>query len=86
MPREQPSATQATPASMTTRGPKRSIHRPSSGLSTAARMKPKENAAAVAPRSQPNSSTIGGNSSENAVRALTPIAIVTNATPTITQP
>src|ERR671929_246518 len=71
-----PSATQPTPASSTGRGPKRSIHLPRSGLSTAARMKPNEKAAAVAPRSQPNSSTIGGKSSENAVRALTPIAMV----------
>ena len=38
------------------------------------------------PRSQPNSSRIGGNSSEKAVRALTPIAMVTKATPTMIQP
>ena len=48
--------------------------------------KPKENAPAVTPRSQPNSPMIGGNSSENAVRALTPIAMVTNTTATIIQP
>ena len=41
---------------------------------------------AIVARSQPNSSRIGGNSSENAVRALTPIAMVTNATATTTQP
>ena len=45
-----------------------------------------ENAAAVTPRSQPKSSSSGGNSSENAVRALTPSAKVTKATATITQP
>ena len=47
---------------------------------------PIENAAAVTPRSHPNSSRIGANSNENEVRALTPIAIVTNATATTTQP
>ena len=35
------------------------------------------------PRSQPNSSRIGGNSSENAVRALTPTPMVTKTTATI---
>ena len=75
-----------TPSSITTRGPRRSIKRPTKGLSAAETRKPNENAPAVTPRSQPNSSRIGGKSSENAVRALTPIAIVTNATPTITQP
>ena len=48
--------------------------------------KPKENAPAVTPRSQPNSSRIGGKSKEKAVRALTPTPIVTKATATTTQP
>ena len=48
--------------------------------------KPIENAAAVTPRSQPNSSRIGAKRSENAVRALTPIAMVTKATAITTQP
>jgi hypothetical protein len=47
---------------------------------------PNENAPATMPCSQPNSSTITGNSREKAVRALTPTAIVTNATATRTQP
>ena len=37
-------------------------------------------------RDQPNSSRIEGKKSENAVRALTTIPIVTNAVPTRTQP
>jgi len=41
---------------------------------------------ATMPRSQPNSSRIGGNNSENAVRALMPIAIVMKATATMIQP
>ena len=48
--------------------------------------KPNEKAPAVTPRSQPNSERIGGKNSENAVRALTPIAMVTNVTATISQP
>ncbi len=76
----------ATPISITTSGPRRSISRPSAGLSTAETRKPKEKAPAVTPRSQPNSSRIGGNSSEKAVRALTPMPMVTKATPTMTQP
>ncbi len=48
--------------------------------------KPKENAPAVTPRSQPNSERIGGKNSEKAVRALTPIAMVTKTTATMTQP
>jgi hypothetical protein len=40
----------------------------------------------MTPRSQPNSSRIGGKNSENAVRAFTPRAIVTKATATTTQP
>ena len=81
-----PDAMRPTPTSITTRGPWRSIQRPTSGLSAAETRKPKENAPAVRPRSQPNSSRIGGKSSEKAVRALTPSAMVTNATATSTQP
>jgi hypothetical protein len=40
----------------------------------------------VSPRGQLNSSRIGGNSSENTVRALTPMPIVTNATAMTIQP
>ena len=76
----------ATPISITTRGPRRSIRRPSEGVRTAETRKPKEKAPAVTPRSQPNSARIGGKSSENTVRALTPTAIVTKATATTTQP
>ncbi len=75
-----------TPISITTRGPRRSIIRPSDGLRTAETRKPNENAPAVTPRSQPNSSRMGGNRSENAVRALTPMPMVTNAHATTTQP
>ena len=71
---------------MTRRGPERSIIRPISGLMTAATRKPNENAPAVTPRSQPNSSRIGENSNEKAVRALTPMAMVTNVTPMMIQP
>ena len=45
-----------------------------------------EKAPAAVPRSQPNSLISGTISNENAVRAVTPIAIVTNATAMITQP
>ena len=75
-----------TPASRITSGPYRSIMRPSSGLRIAEMKKPNENAPAVTPRAQPNSSRMGGNSSENAVRALTPILMVMKATTTMTQP
>src|SRR2546426_10848597 len=61
-----------TPISITTRGPRRSISRPREGLRTAETRKPKENAPAVTPRSQPNSSRIGGESSEKAGRAVNP--------------
>jgi hypothetical protein len=74
------------PSSITARGPKRSIIRPIRGLAAPEARKPNEKAPAVTPRSQPNSSTIGGKSSENDVRALTPIAMVTNVTPTMIQP
>jgi len=56
------------------------------GLSAAETRKPNENAPAVTPRDQPNSSRIGGKNSENAVRALTPTPIVTNAIATMNQP
>ena len=74
------------PITITKRGPRRSIRRPTSGLRKAETRKPNEKAPAVSPRSQPNSARIGGNSRENAVRALTPIAIVTNPAATTTQP
>lgn len=75
-----------TPVPMTMRGPLRSINRPASGLSSAETKKPNENAPAVRPRSQPNSSINGGSNSEKAVRAVTAIAIVMKAMPMITQP
>jgi hypothetical protein len=75
-----------TPLPMTTRGPFLSMSRPKMGATTAETRKPKEKAPATSPRSQPNSSMSGGNSSENAVRAVTAIAIVTNAIPTSSHP
>jgi hypothetical protein len=60
--------------------------RPISGLTAPETTKPKEKAPAVTPRSHPNSEMIGGKNNENAVRALTPIAMVTNVTTTISQP
>src|SRR5204862_6773018 len=60
--------------------------RPISGLTAPDTTKPNEKAPAVTPRSHPNSEMIGGKNSENAVRALTPIAMVTKVTPTISQP
>ncbi len=60
--------------------------RPSSGVIAADTRKPNEKAPAVTARSQRNSSRIGGNSSEKAVRALTPMPIDTNTTATISQP
>ncbi len=81
-----PAAVTSTPISITKRGPCRSISRPMIGLSTADTRKPKEKAPAASPRSQPNSSTIGGNISEKAVRADTPRATVTKPTAMITHP
>ena len=81
-----PEAIIATPSPITARGPWRSISQPSVGLSSAETTKPKENAPAMTPRSQPNSPRIGGNSSENAVRALTPMPVLTKATATMIQP
>src|SRR5690349_19541114 len=60
--------------------------RPIKGLTAADTTKPNEKAPAVMPRSHPNSEMIGGKNSENAVRALTPIAMVTNVTATMSQP
>jgi hypothetical protein len=71
---------------MTQRGPRRSITAPIHGVKSVDTRKPTEKAPAVRPRSQPNSSRIGGNRSENDVRALTPRAMVTNAMATTTQP
>ena len=56
------------------------------GLAMAEAMKPKENAPAVTPLLQPNSFNIGGNCSENAVLALTPMPMVTKVTVTMTRP
>ncbi len=84
--RVKPDATRPTPISTTIRGPLRSISRPRKELATAVTRKPNENAPAVTPCAQPNSSRIGGRSNEKAVRALTPTAMVTKATATITQP
>ena len=81
-----PPAISATPSSITARGPARSIKRPISGLTAPDTRKPNEKAPAVTPRSHPNSSMIGGKNSEKAVRALTPIAMVTNVTTTMIQP
>ncbi len=81
-----PAAIITTPNSITVRGPVRSISRPISGLNTADIRNPNENAPAVTPRCQPNSSTIGENSSEKNVRAFTPMPIVTNVTATMIQP
>jgi len=74
------------PISVTVRGPWLSIIRPKSGLRSADRKKPNEKTPAVTPRSHPNSPRIGGYNNENAVRALTPMAMVTNTTPTTSQP
>src|SRR5215813_6331118 len=81
-----PAASRATPDSIIGRGPWRSTQRPRKGLMSAETRKPNENAPAVRPRDQPNSSMSGGKNNENAVRAFTLSPIVTKATPTITQP
>ena len=60
--------------------------RPTTGLITADTRKPKEKAPAARPRSQPNSSTMGGNIREKAVRVVTLTATVRNAIAMITQP
>jgi hypothetical protein len=62
------------------------ISRPRRGPRSAETKKPNENAPAVRPRGQLNSSRIGGKRSENAVRALTPMPMVTKATATTDQP
>ena len=62
------------------------MSRPSDGLSAAETRKPNEKAPAMTPRSQPNSSRIGGKRRENAVRALIPTPMVTKTTATTTQP
>ena len=56
------------------------------GLIAAVTTNPNENAPAVTPRSQPNSEMMGGKNSEKAVRALTPMAMVTKVAATTTQP
>ena len=62
------------------------MSRPRAGLRAAETRKPKEKAPAVTPRSQPNSSRMGGKSREKAVRALTPTPMVMKHTATMTQP
>jgi hypothetical protein len=84
--RANPLPIMATPRRMSTRAPLRSMSQPSQGENGVETMKPTAKAPAVRPRSQPNSSRIGGNKRENAVRALTPTPIVTKAQATITQP
>ncbi len=81
-----PPAISATPSSITARGPARSIKRPISGATAPETRNPNEKAPAVTPRSQPNSSMMGGKNSEKAVRALTPIAMVMNVTAMMIQP
>ena len=49
---------------MTMRGPRWSIARPTAGVTKADTRSRNENAPAVTPRPQPNSSSIAGNSSE----------------------
>ena len=60
--------------------------RPMVGLRIDDTTNPNENAPAVTPRSQWNSSRMGGNSNENAVRAFTPMPMETNVTATMIQP
>ena len=81
-----PPPIRTTPSSITARGPARSISLPISGLTMPDTTKPKEKAPAVTPRSQPNSSRMGGKSREKAVRALTPTPMVMKHTATMTQP
>ena len=81
-----PVLTSIAPSGITTRGPQRSINMPTMGAYTVAARKPHEKAAAVLPRSQPNSARMGGNNKEKVVRVFTPIASVTKATATTAQP
>ena len=84
--RIRPPPTRTDPAVITRPGPNRLIATPRKGANSIEVTKPTEKIAAVSARGQPNSSRIGGNRSEKAVRTLTPTPIVTNATETITQP
>jgi hypothetical protein len=68
------------------RGPNLSINTPLKGVRMVETINPMENVAAMVPLDQPNSSRIGGNKSENDVRALTEIAIDMKAMPMMTQP
>src|SRR4051812_49784675 len=74
------------PSSSTMRGPRWSISQPTSGARNAETRKPNENTPAVAPRSPPNSSRIGGEKSEEAVGGVTPHPQVTNTDPATNQP
>src|SRR3989442_13108827 len=71
---------------MTTRGPRRSISRPTSGLKMAETRKPNENAPAVTPRSQPNSSRIGGEGGGKGGGAVAPPAPGAQEKATLTPP
>ena len=81
-----PLLTSTAPSGMTRRGPQRSMSIPTMGAYTVAARKPQEKAAAVLPRSQPNSSRMGGKSREKVVRVFTPMASVIKATATTAQP
>jgi hypothetical protein len=76
----------ATPVQITIRGPRPSTTRPTNGLTTAEKRKPTEKAPAPRARFHLNSSINGGRSREKAVRPVTPMAIVTNAIATMSQP
>jgi len=84
--RARPLPIMATPSRMSARAPHPSASQPSHGENGVETMKPTAKAPAVSPRSQPNSSRMGGKSSEKAVRALTPMPMVMNAEATTTQP
>ena len=81
-----PKPVSTAPMGMTILGPQRSIIKPIAGVARVETIKPMENVAAMVARLQPNSFRIGGNRSENAVRVLTPMPMVTKAIATTTQP
>ena len=66
--------------------PSNALEVPVSSLNPGGRPGTPPKAPAVTARSHRNSSRIGGNSSEKAVRVLTPMPIVTNTIATISQP
>ena len=81
-----PILTRTAPVGTTTRGPVRSMSIPMAGVMRADIINPIEKVAARVPRLHPNSSKIGGNNREKAVREFTPIPIVIKATVTTTHP